>query len=66
MARRRSQLNDNWTRVRTQIEAMWGDVDFDDTEMKSARGNLSRMINLIQTKTGETPAEIRRKVMTIV
>ncbi len=63
---RRSQLNDNWNRVRTQIESMWGDVSFDDSEMKSARGNLSRMINIIQTKTGESPAEIRRKVMTIV
>lgn len=63
---RRSQLNDNWNRVRTQIEALWGDVNFDDSEMKSARGNLGRMINIIQQKTGESPAEIRRKVMTIV
>ncbi len=62
----RSQLNDSWTRVRNQIEAMWGEVNFDETEMKGARGNLSRMINLIQQKTGEAPAEIRRKVMTIV
>lgn len=62
----RSQLNDSWTRVRAQIQSMWDDVNFDDTEMKKARGNLSRMINLIQQKTGETPAEIRRKVMTIV
>lgn len=63
---RRSQLNDSWTRVRNQIESMWGDVNFDEAEMKRARGSLSHMINLIEQKTGETPAEIRRKVMTIV
>lgn len=63
---RRSQLNDSWNRVRNQIENMWGDVNFDESEMKDARGSLSHMINLIEQKTGETPAEIRRKVMTIV
>lgn len=63
---RTTQLNDSWTRVRAQIESMWDNVNFDDAEMKKVRGNLGRMINLIQQKTGETPAEIRRKVMTIV
>ncbi len=61
-----SNMNDNWTFVKTQIEAIWRNTDFDDTELKRARGNLRKMVALIHEKTGESPMEIRQKMSAIL
>ncbi|HEX7071452.1 MAG TPA: general stress protein CsbD [Rhodothermales bacterium] len=50
----------------SQIQAIWSEVDFDDKEMKSARGSLPKMINLIQQKTGESREQILKKMGTIL
>lgn len=57
------RMDESWQRVRHQIEGMWSDVDFDDKEMKRARGSLPRMIDLVHHKTGEPRNNIRQKIM---
>ena len=61
-----SNMNENWNSVKSQIEAIWRNTEFDDVELKRARGNLSKMVNLIQQKTGESPMEIRQKMNSII
>jgi hypothetical protein len=60
-----SNMNDNWNYVKSQIEAIWRNTEFDDVELKRARGNLRKMVRLIQEKTGESPVEIRQKMNSI-
>lgn len=55
-------MNASWRRVRDQIKALWEDTEFNDKEMKRARGNLNKMVNLIHEKTGESREEIMRKM----
>lgn len=55
-------MNASWRRVKAQIESIWEDYDFGDKEMKRARGNLNKMVNLIHQKTGEPRDEILRKM----
>lgn len=61
-----SNMNDNWNYVKNQIETIWGNAEFEDVELKRARGNLSKMVTLIQEKTGESPMEIRQKMNSII
>ncbi len=60
-----SSMNDNWNYVKSQIEAIWVDAEFDDAELKKARGNLRKMVSLIEEKTGESAMEIRQKMSAI-
>lgn len=55
-------MNDSWARVVNQIETIWSDHEFGETEMKKARGNLSKMVELIHEKTGEPKPEIIQKI----
>lgn len=59
-------MNESWRRVRAQIKSIWDDVDFNDKEMKRARGNMRKMVNLIEDKTGEPRDEIMRKMGAIL
>jgi hypothetical protein len=59
-------MNESWRRVRDQIKSIWSDADFDDKEMKRARGEMDKIIGLIHDKTGESPEEIRRKMSAII
>lgn len=59
-------MNASWRRVKAQIENIWEDYDFGDKEMKRARGNLNKMINLIHQKTGESRDEILRKMSAVL
>lgn len=61
-----AHMNDSWRRVRAQIESIWSEHEFGDKEMKKARGNLSKMVNLIHEKTGEPRSEILRKMNAIL
>ena len=61
-----SNMNDSWNYVKDQIETIWRNAEFDDVELKRARGNLNKMVNLIQEKTGESPMEIRQKMNSII
>ena len=60
-----SSMNENWNYVKSQIEAIWVDAEFDDAELKKARGNLRKMVTLIEEKTGESAMEIRQKMSAI-
>lgn len=60
MATRR--MNQSWRDVKTQIQSIWSEVDFEDKEMKNVRGSLPKMINLIQEKTGESREQILQKM----
>lgn len=55
-------MNDSWTRVVSQIETIWSDEEFGEKEMKKARGNLTKMVNLIHEKTGEPKPDIMQKI----
>lgn len=55
-------MNDSWRRVVAQIKTIWGDEEFGEKEIKKARGNLNRMVNLIHEKTGEPKADIVQKI----
>lgn len=59
-------MNESWRRVRKQIKSIWSDIDFDDKEMKRARGDMRKMMNLIEDKTGEPREEIMRKMSAIL
>jgi hypothetical protein len=58
-------MNDNWNFVKKQIELIWRNTEFDDSELKRARGNLRKMVDLISEKTGESPMEVRQKMTAI-
>jgi hypothetical protein len=64
MATRR--MNQSWRDVMSQIQAIWSEVSFDDKEMKTVRGSLPKMINLIQQKTGESREQILQKMGTVL
>ena len=60
------RMNDSWLQVRTQIESIWNEAEFGDKEMKKARGNMRRMVDLIHEKTGEPHSEIFKKISAII
>ncbi len=60
------RMNESWLKVRTQIESIWSDSEFGDKEMKKARGDMRRMVDLIHEKTGEPHHEIFQKISAII
>ena len=60
------RMNESWRNVKTQIKTIWSEADFGDKEMKKARGDMRKMVNLIHEKTGEPHGEIFRKISAIV
>jgi len=59
-------MDEDWRRVRDQVKSIWSETEFDDKAMKRSRGNLTKMINLIQQKTGEPREQIRRKMDAVI
>ena len=60
------RMNESWRQVKAQIESIWSEADFDDKEMKKARGDLNKMVNLVHEKTGEPRNQIFHKIAAIV
>ncbi len=60
------RMNESWLQVRTQIESIWNEAEFGDKEMKKARGNMRKMVDLIHEKTGEPHHEIFQKISAII
>ena len=60
------KMNEDWRRIRDQIKDIWADTDFDDKQMKRARGEMKKIMGLIHDKTGESIEEIRRKMSAIL
>jgi uncharacterized protein YjbJ (UPF0337 family) len=59
-------MNESWRRIRDQIKDIWEEADFDDKQMKRARGEMDKIVGLIHDKTGESREEIRRKMGAIL
>lgn len=59
-------MNESWRRIRDQIKSIWGDVEWNDKEMKRARGEMHKIVGLIHDKTGDSREEIRRKMGAIL
>jgi len=59
-------MNESWRRIRDQIKEIWEEADFDDKQMKRARGDMEKIVGLIQDKTEESREEIRRKMSAIL
>ena len=53
-------MNQNWDRMRSQIQATWDGLE--DDELKKARGSLSQMVNLIVSQTGEDRKVVMQKM----
>ena len=60
------RMNESWRQVKAQIESIWSEAEFGDKEMKKARGDLNKMVNLVHEKTGEPRAEIFRKIAAVI
>lgn len=60
------RMNESWQQVRSQIESIWSEADFSDREMKKARGDMRKMVDLIHEKTGEPTSEIFQKICAII
>jgi len=59
-------MNESWKRVMTQIQTIWTDQEFDEAELKKARGNLRKMVDLIHERTGEAKPEIIEKITAVL
>jgi uncharacterized protein YjbJ (UPF0337 family) len=59
-------MNESWRRIRDQIKSIWDDVEWNDKEMKRARGEMDKIVGLIHDKTGESREDIRRKMGAIL
>ena len=60
----KQRMEQSWQRVVDQITAVWG--EFDETELKKARGSLGKMVSLIHAKTGEDRSLIMQKMSALV
>jgi hypothetical protein len=60
------RMDQSWYRIRAQIKSIWSDAEFGDKEMKKARGDMNKMVNLIHEKTGEPRSEIFQKISAII
>ena len=59
-------MNESWARVMTQIQTIWSDQKFEETDLRKARGNLRKMVTLIQEQTGEEKADIVQKLSAVL
>ncbi|MDX1439224.1 MAG: general stress protein CsbD [Rubricoccaceae bacterium] len=60
------RMNQNWRIIRDRIKGVWPEVDFEDRNMRKARGSLRQMVTLVHEHTGESRDEIRRKIMAVM
>jgi hypothetical protein len=59
-------MNESWRRIRDQVKSIWDDTEFDDKEMKRARGDMDKIVRLIHNRTGEPREDIYRKMGAIL
>jgi uncharacterized protein YjbJ (UPF0337 family) len=60
----KQRMDQNWQRVKSQINAVWGEID--EQELKKARGSLPKMVSLIHEKTGEDRDVIFQKMSAVI
>ena len=66
MSSNKKRMEDNWNRVSSQIKVLWGECEFNDDELKKARGNLGKMVTLIHEKSGEDRMVILQKMNAVI
>ncbi|GMQ81315.1 MAG: hypothetical protein BMS9Abin05_0746 [Rhodothermia bacterium] len=59
-------MNESWARVMTQIQTIWSEQEFTVAELKKARGDLRKMVALINERTGEEKSEIVQKITALL
>ncbi|HEX9951986.1 MAG TPA: hypothetical protein VGB53_09480 [Rubricoccaceae bacterium] len=60
----KARMDQNWDRMKDQIVAQWGGID--EGALKKARGNLSKVVDLIAEHTGEARATIMTKMSAFI
>ena len=53
-------MEQNWTRMKAQIDATWEGLD--ESDLKKTRGSLGDLVALIHAHTGEDRQLIMRKM----
>ena len=64
MSTNKERMEDNWTRMKSQIQSTWNNID--ESDLKKARGDLNQMVNLIHAETGEDRQIIMRKMSAFI
>ncbi len=59
-------MNESWKRVMTQIQTIWTEEEFEEAELKKARGDLRKMVALIHDRTGEEKTDIIQKITAVL
>jgi hypothetical protein len=59
-------MNESWARVMTQIQTIWSEQEFTVAELKKARGDLKKMVALINERTGEERSDILQKITALL
>ncbi|TDI70047.1 MAG: general stress protein CsbD [Bacteroidetes bacterium] len=59
-------MNESWARVMTQIQTIWSEQEFTVAELKKARGDLKKMVALINERTGEEQSDILQKITALL
>ena len=55
-------MNESWRRILSQIQNVWSDYEFEESDLKKARGDLRKMVDLIHDATGEPKPDIMQKI----
>ncbi len=59
-------MNESWKRVMNQIQTIWTEEEFEEIELKKARGDLRKMVDLIHDRTGEEKLDIMQKISSVL
>ena len=57
-------MDQSWDRMKDQITAQWEGID--EGALKKARGNLSKVVDIIAEHTGEARASIMTKMQAFI
>lgn len=60
----KKRMDQNWERMKEQINARWAGID--EGELKKARGNLGKVVDLVQAHSGEERASILNKMSAFI
>ena len=59
-------MNESWKRVMTQIQSIWSEEEFVEAELRKARGDLRKMVDIIHDQTGEEKMDIMTKITAVL
>ena len=59
-------MNESWKRVMSQIQTIWNEEEFAEADLRKARGDLRKMVDIIHDQTGEGRMEIMQKISAVL